>query len=104
MKFLRFARVAAIAALTAVSSAWMPPRTVTLSVSGMTCATCPITVKKALTKVPGVTRVEVRYEAREVVVTFDDSKTTTAALVKATTDAGYPSTLKNSAIEARAPR
>ena len=31
-----------------------PPQTVTLSVPGMTCAACPITVKKALSKVEGV--------------------------------------------------
>ena len=34
--------------------AWAAPRTVKLAVPGMTCATCPITVKKALQKVDGV--------------------------------------------------
>ncbi|HEJ4025657.1 TPA: mercury resistance system periplasmic binding protein MerP, partial [Pseudomonas aeruginosa] len=67
---------------------------ITLSVPGMTCAACPITVKKALTKVEGVTKAEVSYEKREAIVTFDDAKTSAQALTKATEDAGYPSSVK----------
>ena len=74
--------------------AWAATKTVVLSVSGMTCAACPITVKKALNKVPGVEKVEIRFEQREAVVTFDDAKTNSEALTKATKDAGYPSTVK----------
>ena len=84
----------AAALLLLASPAWAAPRTVTLAVPGMTCATCPITVKKALTKVAGVTNVNVDLDEKEAVVTFDDAKTTVAALIKATTDAGYPSTVK----------
>ncbi|WP_122364531.1 mercury resistance system periplasmic binding protein MerP, partial [Pseudomonas coronafaciens] len=61
---------------------------------GMTCAACPITVKKALTQVEGVTKTEVSFEKREAIVTFDDAKTNSEALTKATEDAGYPSTIK----------
>ncbi len=39
-----------------------PQETVTLDVEGMTCAMCPITVRKALERVPGVMRVEAEYE------------------------------------------
>jgi len=67
------------------------PKTVTLNVPGMTCAACPITVKKALQRVAGVSKVEVQFEKKQALVTFDDTKTDTDALVKATTDAGYPS-------------
>ncbi|MGE4056506.1 MAG: mercury resistance system periplasmic binding protein MerP [Vicinamibacterales bacterium] len=74
--------------------AWAAPRTVTLAVPGMTCATCPITVKKALTKVAGVAKVDVNLDKLQAVVTFDDAKTTVTALTTATTDAGYPSTVK----------
>ncbi len=73
---------------------WATMQTVTLSVPGMTCATCPITVKKALSKVDGVNKAEVSYEKREAVVTFDDAKTSVQKLTKATEDAGYPSSLK----------
>jgi mercuric ion binding protein len=62
----------------------------------MTCSACPITVKAALNRVEGVTSVDVRYEERDATVTFDDEKTTVEALTQATTNAGYPSTLKQS--------
>jgi len=91
MKSIRVLLAAVIAALVLVASAWALPQTVTLNVSGMTCPACPITVKKALQKVPGVSKVEVRFEKKQVLVTFDDAKTNTDALVKATADAGYPS-------------
>jgi mercuric ion binding protein len=77
-----------------VSSLWAGERTVTLSIPGMNCPLCPITVKKALQKVQGVEKVTVSYENKEAVVTFDDAKTSAEALMKATTDGGYPSTVK----------
>ena len=51
-------------------------------------------VKRSLTKVNGVAQADVSLEKAEAVVTFDDAKTSTDALLKATKDAGYPSTLK----------
>lgn len=69
-------------------------QTVTLDVPGMTCSSCPITVKKALTKVDGVQQVKTSFEKREAVVTFDDKKTSAEKLISAVTDAGYPCTLK----------
>ncbi|TAL99587.1 MAG: mercuric transport protein periplasmic component, partial [Paraburkholderia sp.] len=36
----------------------------------------------------------VHFDQKEAVVTFDDSKTNVQALTKATTDAGYPSSVK----------
>jgi len=91
MKNLKNSIAAAVAMLVLTAPAWASPKTVTLNVSGMTCAACPITVKKALEKVPGVSQVDVRFEKKQVLVTFDDAKTNTDALVKATTNAGYPS-------------
>lgn len=67
---------------------------VSLNVPTMDCATCPITIKAALVKIPGVTSAKVSYERREAVVVFDDSKTNVDELKKATADAGYPSFLK----------
>lgn len=77
--------------------AWAAVQTVTLAVPGMTCPVCPITVKKALQKVTGVTQIEVSYEKKEAVVTFDDAKTTAESLTRATAGAGYPSTVKGTA-------
>ena len=86
--------VAVVSLLTTLpSSAWAASKTVTLSVSGMTCAACPITIKKALTEVDGVTKAEVSFDKKQAVVTFDDTKTGVAALIGATTNAGYPSHL-----------
>lgn len=82
-------------AATWTNAAFAAAKTVTLSVPGMHCAVCPITVRKALESVPGVSKVNVTYEPKEAVVTFDDAKTSIKALEDATFDAGYESNLKN---------
>lgn len=75
-------------------AAFAAVRTVTLSVPGMYCEVCPITVRKALEKVPGVSKVSVSFQKKEAVVTFDDAKTSAKALEDATFEAGYESTVK----------
>lgn len=79
----------------ASSLALADDKTATLSVPGMYCEMCPATVKKALSKVPGVAKVDASFETKQAVVTYDDSKTSIEALTKATANAGYPSTVKN---------
>ncbi len=74
--------------------AFAAPQTITLAVAGMTCASCPITVKMSLNKVKGVTKADVSFEKKQAIVSFDDEKTNVAALAKATADAGFPSTVK----------
>lgn len=69
-------------------------RTVTLNVENMTCALCPLTVRKSLEKVAGVIKAEASYETKTATVTFDPEKTTVETLTQATTNAGYPSRLK----------
>jgi mercuric ion binding protein len=69
------------------------PRMVTLTVPGMTCAACPVTVKKALSRVDGVEAVDVSFAAKRATVTFEDTKTSVQALTQATADAGYPSSV-----------
>lgn len=83
-----------IGAIAFSSAAFAANETVTLDVPGMNCITCPITVKTALMKVAGVQKVNADFEKREAVVAFDDSKTSVEKLTRATTDAGYPSTVK----------
>ncbi len=89
-------KLIATLALTAflATPVWAGTQTATLSVPGMTCAACPITVKKALTKVEGVSKVDVTFDKREAVVTFDDATTNVQALTEATANAGYPATVK----------
>ena len=76
---------------------WAKPQAVTLGLPTMNCAMCPITVKKALTKVEGETKAEVSYEHKQAVVTFEDTQTDTHKLIEATTNAGYPSTIVETA-------
>ena len=68
-------------------------QTATLAVPDMNCAVCPITVKKALHKIEGVKAVQVDLDSRKATVNFDNAKTNVAALIHATTEAGYPSSL-----------
>ena len=82
-----------VLAATLSSPVWAATKTVTLSVPGMDCPVCPITVKNALTKVDGVSKAEVNFDKRQAVVTFDDAKTSVETLTKATKDAGYPATV-----------
>ena len=83
--------VLAAALLAAANAPSAEPRTVTLEVSNMTCALCPIAVKKAISKVPGVLDAKVDYDTKTAVVRFETEKTTIDAITAATTNAGYPS-------------
>ncbi len=73
-------------------------KTITLAVDKMTCNVCPITVKKALKALDGVSAVEAKYEGEGngwAKVTYDPSKVDIEDLTFATESAGYPSRLKN---------
>ena len=90
----RFALLSSLAALPFTLFAGTL-QTVTLDVKNMTCAVCPITVRKALEKVPGVASATVDFDKKTASVTFDPDKASPATLAKATSDAGYPSTVHN---------
>lgn len=70
------------------------PKTVTLDVQNMICGTCPVTVKKSLGNVAGVSAVKVDFDAKTATVKYDPDKTQPQALTTATTNAGYPSTFR----------
>ena len=69
-------------------------KSVTLEVQGMNCAACPLTVRKALTKVPGVSDVKVDYKSGIAEVNYDPNKTSPDELAKAVTMVGYPTIIK----------
>lgn len=73
---------------------WAESRTAVLTIPGMSCAACPLTIKMALTRIAGVTGMTFNVDSRQAIVHFDTSKTNVEALLSATGDAGYPSTLK----------
>jgi periplasmic mercuric ion binding protein len=74
-------------------SSYAKQQTLTLNLPTMNCAMCPITIKVALNRVDGVSKTEVSYKTKQAVVSFDDSKVSADDLIKATTNAGYPSTV-----------
>ena len=85
---------AALVTLMPLAALATTPQTAVLDVRNMTCKLCPLTVKKSLEKVPGVSQARIDFAKKTATVTFDAGKTGTAALVKATTEAGYPSTVR----------
>jgi mercuric ion binding protein len=88
--------VLAFAALSLAGSANAGERTVTLDVDNVSCATCAPIVKLTLSRMPGVSRVVivVRAGTATASVTFDDARVTADALSVATTNAGFPSRLR----------
>ena len=69
------------------------PQTAVLDVQNMTCSMCSITIRKALEKVPGVIDAKVDYDHKTATVRYDGEKTNPSALMKATMNAGFPSTV-----------
>jgi mercuric ion binding protein len=69
-------------------------KSVTLSIPRMYCTGCEQTVKKALKSVPGVGDVNVDLERKIAVVQFDGTKAGESDLVRATTKAGFPASVK----------
>lgn len=65
-------------------------RTVVFAVENMTCAACPITVRKAIEKVKGVKSVSVDLDAKTATVVFDPAVATLERIGAASTNAGYP--------------
>ena len=81
----------------AATALWMSPavagssQTLTLDVKNMYCDLCPVTVRKSLERVPGVEDAKVDFAQRTATVKFDPDRVTATVLVKATTEAGFPS-------------
>lgn len=64
--------------------------TKTFRVEHMTCATCPIAVKTAMSRVTGVASVDVDFESKTAKVSFDPAVATPEQIAAASTNAGYP--------------
>ena len=67
-------------------------QTSVFDVQNMTCSLCPVTVKKALQKIPGVEDTKVDFDHKTATVKYDPAKADTAVLVRAITAAGFPAT------------
>ncbi len=86
-------RLAPLLICLSVSAFAAAPKTAVLDVQNMTCSMCSITIHQALEKVQGVMDAKVDFDHKTATVKYDADKTNPAALVKATTNAGFPSTL-----------
>lgn len=65
------------------------PKTVTLKVTGMSCAGCANHVSKALKNVNGIIEESVKFPGDIAIVKYDASKTKPEAFIKAIEEAGY---------------
>jgi mercuric ion binding protein len=66
------------------------PKIATLEVSGMTCSLCPLTVRKALERVPGVLQAKADLDTKRAEAKHDPDKVSAEALAKAVSNAGFP--------------
>jgi mercuric ion binding protein len=65
----------------------------TFNVDKMTCATCPITVRKAMQRVDGVKEVTVDLDSKTATVIYDSSLTDTKQIAASSSNVGFPATL-----------
>jgi mercuric ion binding protein len=71
-------------------------QTATFDVEKMTCATCPIAVSKAMQRVDGVKKVNVDLDSNTAIVTYDSNITSATEIGDASTDVGFPASLRDS--------
>jgi mercuric ion binding protein len=86
--------VSALAAALAFTAHAGEPKRVVLDVPSMNCSLCPISVKKALERVPGVLEAKADLATKSAKVTFDPDRASPQALARAVTDAGYPASVR----------
>ena len=85
--------------VTGISAANQSMSTATFEVEKMTCATCPITVRKAMQRVEGVREVDVDFESKMATVTYDSSATSAQEIADASSDVGFPAHIKDRSAE-----
>jgi len=67
----------------------MALKTTTLGVKGMTCASCAVTVKKAIEKTPGVINSNVNLATNKATFTFDPTLASVEEIAKNVSKTGY---------------
>ncbi|TAL17865.1 heavy-metal-associated domain-containing protein [bacterium] len=65
-------------------------------VSGVTCGSCGLKIRRALKGVPGITAVDVDIEKKTVTVDYKEGETDPKALAEAISGTGYPALLLES--------
>ena len=87
--------VSLLAAALALPAHAGEPKRVVLDVPGMNCALCPISVKKALERTPGVLEAKADLATKSAEAKYDPDKTSPEALARAVANVGYPATVKS---------
>jgi len=85
--------VLALIGFMAAAPAFAVEQTVTFSVPGMTCASCPFIVEAAMGDVEGVITATADFDTRTALVVFDDAITNAETIAEASTSAGYEAQL-----------
>ncbi len=67
----------------------MSEQTITLPVTGMTCANCALNIERGLKKLEGVQRTNVNFAAEQVIVAFDPKQLHVKDVVKNIQGSGY---------------
>ncbi|WP_422447422.1 heavy metal translocating P-type ATPase [Thermoanaerobacterium sp. DL9XJH110] len=60
-----------------------------IKIKGMTCASCAARIEKALSKLPGVSQVNVNFAAEKASITYDSGKVTVGDFIQKIKDVGY---------------
>ncbi|GIO25868.1 heavy-metal-associated domain-containing protein [Ornithinibacillus bavariensis] len=69
-------------------------QTISLEIKGMHCPNCPAKIERSLTKLDGVSKVEVYYEEENGFVTFDPSKVDVVHIINRISKLGFDATTK----------
>ena len=64
-----------------------------MHVSGMTCGTCPISIRHRALQMKGVHAATADINTASASVTFEDSEQSPQAIAQAITKLGYPATI-----------
>ena len=84
-----YTSVLALIGFMAAAPVFAAEQTVTFSVPGMTCASCPFIVELAMRGVDGVVTVIADADTRTAQVVFDDAIANADEIAFASTSAGY---------------
>jgi len=70
------------------------PKLAVFDVPSMFCSLCPVTVRRALMRVPGVLEAKADLATKSAEAKYDPDNVSPDALAKAISNAGFPATLK----------
>jgi mercuric ion binding protein len=84
----------AVAWLLVASPVFAAEQTVRMHVENMTCAACPIAVRTAMGRVPGVKEVKVDLVSKTATVIFDDLQASTDTIAEVSRLAGFPARIQ----------